>query len=257
MHHVVTYFEGRPVTVADVVTHLKVTGAFGKATYQLLEMEVIHREASVRGVVITDLERQTHLEAKRRMMGLGSATDLNAFYHRNGIQPEQWKWAAETDLLRKKLLWEVAGSEDVARYFDQHRAQLKKLCIARIVCQSREEVLKMHASIDSGAVEFATLARQHSLEHNSRIAGGHLGCIGRGVLPPEIERDLFAAPVGALRGPYQQNGYWAIYLVEEILHAALTDATRRYISERLFAEWLREQVINVQNEKRNGENQYG
>ncbi|MBF0382570.1 MAG: peptidylprolyl isomerase [Magnetococcales bacterium] len=150
----------------------------------------------------------------------------------------------------------MVKSREVDLYFSKHKESLKRLCIARIVCKNREEADKIYETVCVDNERFAPLARQYSMEHNSRIAGGHLGCIGRGVLPEDIEQDLFASKVGTIKGPYQQNGYWAIYLIEEILNNSLTNATRNNISDQLFAEWLREKVLLIKNKEKNQENKY-
>ena len=74
--------------------------------------------------------------------------------------------------------------------------------------------------------------------------------MGRGVLPPNIEQDIFFAEAGALCGPYAQNGFWAIYMVEEVLHSTLTDSSMYQIADKLFADWLRERVLKAQREER-------
>jgi hypothetical protein len=250
-------FDDRPITVADVVSHLKITGAFESATNRLIEIAVIRQEIERRGIMVTDNERLDHLGAKRQVMGLTGAADLNDYCHRNGIHPEQWKRAVEASLLRKKLFQEFSNHENIESYFNQHKERLKRLCIARIVCKDRKEADRLKALILADNSQFAPLARQHSMEHNSRIAGGHLGCVGLGVLPHDIEQDLFSSEAGSIRGPYPQNGYWAIYLVEEVLHDNLTETTRNMITDQLFSEWLRERVLDIQNKVINQENQYG
>lgn len=237
---------GASITVDDVVTYLKVTGVFGDAVYKLTEMYAIRQEIQALDVQVTEEKRQAHLTSKRHLMRLSGAAELNSYCHRNGIVWEQWKQVAESDLLRDALKQKVIGFPEVQAYFEKHREQLKKVCIARIVCRKQEEAEQLKKRILSGEGDFSTLARQNSLEHNSRIAGGHLGCVGRGVLPPEIDAALFLAETGAICGPYAQNGYWAVYQVEEVLHAALNDGSVHHITNKLFAEWLRERVLQAQ-----------
>ena len=256
-HNVLIKFATSSITVTDVITQLKITGAFGNATNQLIEIEVIRQEIGARGIVVTDTEKRDNLTAKRQSMGLSGAMEFSDYCHSNGIHPDQWKHVVEGSLLRKRLMQEMAASEDMAVYFQQNMERLKRVCIARIICKDRVEADRLQSIIIADNEKFSPLARQHSMEHNSRIAGGHVGCIGRGVLPIEIEQDLFSSKVGAIKGPYSQNGYWAIYLVEEVLHSKLTDTTRNHISGQLFTEWLNKKVLEVQNREINQENQYG
>ncbi len=250
MHDILAYSRGNPITVEDVVTYLKVTGAFGNAVYKLMEMHTIDWEIQSLNVQITEEALQAHLTAKRRVAGLTGAADLNNYCHRNGILWEQWMQVAESELRRNALKQRVIGSPAIQAYFEHNRERLKKVCVARIVCHTLAEAEQIRERLLAGESDFATLARQTSLEHNSRIAGGHLGCMGRGVLPPNIEQDIFFAEAGALCGPYAQNGFWAIYMVEEVLHSTLTDSSMYQIADKLFADWLRERVLKAQREER-------
>ena len=244
------HFHGKRITVENVLDYLKVTGVFSNTVYRLIEMRAIERELQVLGVQITEEELQAHLAAKRRLAGLSGSVEFNNCCHQNGMHWEQWKEAAEAELRRDILRQKVIGSPAIQAYFEKNQEHLKKICIARIVCHTQAVAAQIKESILSGDGDFSSLARQHSLEHNSRIAGGHLGCVGRGILPPEIERDLFSADAGAICGPYLQNGFAAIYYVEEVLHGMLTDASMQQIADRLFSDWLRERVLKAQQEER-------
>lgn len=242
---VVVHIFDKPITVKDVLSHLKINGTFENTVYQLIEAEVIRAQVNQMNITITPKEQKTHLDSKRRLMGLSSAIDLNRYLHHHDIQLETWKQSAENELLRQKLKQKVANPHSVDAYYEREQERLKMVCVARIVCQDAEQLNQIKHNIQNGEGDFAQLARKHSLEHNSRIAGGHLGCVGKGMMPQEIEKDLFSSPAGAIVGPYAQNGYWALYQVGEILHGQLNEQSRRHIADKLFSEWLRERVLNA------------
>ncbi|MBF0145978.1 MAG: peptidylprolyl isomerase [Magnetococcales bacterium] len=245
MDHVLASSHGAPITVNDVVTYLKVTGAFGSAIYRLMEMRTVEQEVRSLNIEISEEMLHAHLSMKRRMAGLAGAIEFNTFCHQNGILYDQWKEIAENDLKRHLLKRKVVSSPEIQAYFERNQEQLKKICVARIVCRSQDEAHRLKNRILSGESDFSTLARQYSLEHNSRVAGGHLGCVGRGVFSPDIERDLFSAETGMICGPYAQNGYWAIYFIEEILNGTLTDTSMHQIADKLFQDWLSARVLRA------------
>ena len=250
INDILVCFDDKRITVGDVLDYLKITGVFSNTVYRLIEMRAVDRELQALGVQITDADMQTHLAAKRRIAGLSGSVEFNNYCHQNGIHWEQWKAVAESDLRRDVLRQKVIGSPAIQAYFKKNQEQLKKICVARIVCHTQTIAEQIKNSILSGDGDFSTLARQNSLEHNSRIAGGHLGCVGRGVLPLEIERDLFSADAGAICGPYLQNGFAVIYYIEEVLHGMLTDASMQQIADKLFSDWLSERVLKAQQEER-------
>lgn len=245
MQDVLTRVQGKPITVNTVVEHLKVSGVFRNTIYQLIQIEVIANQAREMGLEVTEAELDTAQEARRRYLGLTGARNMNEHCRRHGISFEQWKQALANDLLRRKLKDALCNAAAVEKYFAENAEALRMLCIGRIVCRERREAEEILEKIRSGEGEFAQFAREHSLEHSSRIAGGHLGCFKRGMLPGEIDADLFAAEVGAVTGPYFQNDYWAIYRVEEIIRGELNQAARSHIADKMFTDWLHRAVMSA------------
>jgi parvulin-like peptidyl-prolyl isomerase len=256
-HHVLINSVDDPIDFSEVISQLKITGAFENAITQLIEMDIIRKEIGVRGVLITDVEKREHVVARRQSMGLSGAMDLSDYCHRHSFHPDQWKLMVESGLLRQKLIQNIADTKDVEVFFNENKDRLKRVCVARIVCKERSEAERIYTLAIEDVEQFSTLARKYSIEHNSRIAGGHVGCIGRGVLPVDVESNLFLAEVNTVKGPYSQNGYWAVYLIEDVLYDKLTAATRHQLAGRFFSEWLSNQVLKVRNKKLNQENKHG
>ncbi|MBF0188874.1 MAG: peptidylprolyl isomerase [Magnetococcales bacterium] len=241
---VLTQVQGKPITVADTMDQLKVTGAFRNAIFQLIEQEVVRIKAKEYSIPVKRREMEKLLEERRRMAGLSDPRTVSAFCRQNGITWDQWKEQVTTDYLRQKLKERIAGPTEVETYFEHHREELKRVCLARIVCQNREQADALKARIDAGS-GFSKMARKHSLEPTSRIAGGYLGCFQRGTLPATVDHAVFSADLNAVVGPLQQKDHWVLYRVSEIIHAELNDGLKRQIAERIFNLWFRNEVLNV------------
>ena len=75
-----------------------------------------------------------------------------------------------------------------------------------------KEANEIKAQIESGAVDFADAAREHS-SCPSKAEGGSLGEFGRGQMVPEFDAACFDMQVGELRGPVKtQFGFHLIRL---------------------------------------------
>jgi parvulin-like peptidyl-prolyl isomerase len=59
---------------------------------------------------------------------------------------------------------------------------------------------QLKADIDAGKLPFADAARDNS-DNAEAAQGGDIGWVGKGQLPEEVERAIFAAPVGAVSDP--------------------------------------------------------
>ena len=59
---------------------------------------------------------------------------------------------------------------------------------------------KLKADIDSGTTSFADAARANS-DSDDAAAGGDMGWVTKGILPSEVEKAIFAAPIGKVSDP--------------------------------------------------------
>lgn len=237
-----TSVNGKPVTVHDVFVFLKATGHFRNAIYDVIEIEVIKQKAQVMEVGVSPAELQEYSDAKKRWLGLNSTADWNNHCRWVGINEEQWNSVIRTELLRKKLQRRVIEAAEIRRYFSNNKAKLQTARLSRIVCADEAGAKRIISHVRTRPDDFSLMARQHSIEEQTRISGGYLGSFNSGILPGEIEKAVFAAQPGAVLGPFPENGHWTLYRVEGLDRAELDDALRTYIGEKLFSDWLHNEV---------------
>jgi hypothetical protein len=242
MHDVLTTVNGKPITVRDVVQFLKSSGDFRNAIYGAIEIEVIKDKARAMEITVSADELREHSEAKKRWLGLKSAQEWRDYCRWLGIDAAQWDRIARTELLRKKLQSRAVGDADIKRYFNSNREQLATVRLSRIVCASEPEAARLTAQLRVAPDDFASLARTHSIESATRGGGGYLGSLNRNILPAEVAAALFASHPGDVCGPFAENGHWTVYRVEGFDRPELDHARRAYITERVFLEWLRNEV---------------
>jgi hypothetical protein len=245
MQDIVTTVCGEPITMADVVVHLKGNGTFRNAIYQLIETRVISRKCEELGITISDHEFHDHAEKKRRLLGLTSVVDLNRHCRWHGIVLEQWHSIVQQELLRHKLRDKIISSKDVETYFKKHKNDFMTASVSRIVCPDYGAIEKAKQSIIVQGEDFAAVARRVSLEKNTRIAGGYLGSVKHGTLPHPINNVVFSADPGSVLGPFEQSGYWVLYRLEERRNTELDEALHKNNAGRLFNQWLQKLVLST------------
>lgn len=245
MQDVLTTVDGGPITVQDVAVHLKVSGTFRTAIYQLIEARVVARKCQELRIQITDQEFYDHAETKRRLLGLFNPLDLNRHCKWHGIVMDQWNDMVRQELQRKKLKEKVVAEIDIEQFFEEHKRDFIMAHLSRIVCADREEAHQVRERIAGQGEDFSVAARRVSIERSTRIAGGYLGGIKHGSLPKAIDHEIFSAQPGTLLGPFEQSGYWTLYRIEAINQPSLDDTSRKNISDHLFTKWLQKQVLNA------------
>lgn len=246
MQAVITTLGGSPITVEDIVVHLKTSGSFRNAVHQVIEIEVIRARCEGFDVQLDEDEVDAYAEERRNQLGLDDAIKMNDYCRWLGITFDQWNEGIENDLLRIKLAHHVILDEAIDRYYEEHRDDLKTVSVSRIVCHTEGDIRAARDAIADQGRDFSTVARELSAEDGTRLSGGYIGSVQIGMLSGEVDEAVFSAAGGDLLGPFAENGYWTLYRIEDVAHAELDEDLRQRISEHLFAEWLEAEVLRAE-----------
>ena len=242
---VITTVNGKPITVQDVTLHLKVNGTFRNAIYQLIEAHVVALKCREFNICITDSEFYDYAEIKRRLLGLSNATDINRYCKWHGIVMDQWNDTIKQEILRKKLKEMIVGDAEITAFFEEHKNEFKTAYLLRIVCGDCAVAQQVKEQIVNQGEDFSIVARRVSIEKNTRMAGGYLGCIKCGTLPKVIDQAVFSGQPGHVLGPFEQSSYWVLYKIEEINLPVLDDNLKKKIADSIFTQWLQREVSNA------------
>ncbi len=175
----------------------------------LIEEELILAEAGKTGVSVSDAELASEIEAIKKEYGDDSFKDAVA--ERYG-SIDSWKEEIRKKLLMKKTIAAALGAandvpEEAARkYYSEHRLEYDSPASVRashIVVATEEGALDIRKKLRPD--NFAEVARKVSLGPEAK-EGGDLGFFGRGEMPEEFERAVFALKVGEI-SPVVKTGY--------------------------------------------------
>jgi hypothetical protein len=242
MQSLLARVDSEPITIADIITHLKTQGVFRNALQQLVEQRVIAQQCEVFGISVSAEELQQHGETKRRLLGFNDTLTLHKHCRTQGISLTQWNAMIQTEIQRSKLKNRVINALDIERYFSLHKHEFLMAVLSRIVCATQAEAEYCKQRLESQGENFAQLASVSSIEKTTRLAGGYLGAIRYGTLPPAINSAVFSAAPGSVHGPFAMAGYWVIFRVNEFTQNELCGSLQRRIGEQLFNEWLQQRM---------------
>lgn len=186
---------------------------------ELVDEELILQEARRMGVkpsaeevtarlkVIAD-SHNGEREMERALKGIGySVRDLRAFIER--------QLTIRDAAIRSAGI--VVGDEQARAFYDANRDALatpESVRLRQFFSTDRagaEETLRL---LNTGA-DFATLVMVRSSDENLKRTGGELGYINRGVLVPELEKEVFALTPGRYTGVIQTGGGFSIFKSED------------------------------------------
>jgi parvulin-like peptidyl-prolyl isomerase len=242
---VVTTVKGRKILVGDVVAQLKLKGMFRSAIYELIEQRVVELMLEELGLSVPEKEVEKRIRTTRAALGIESPGNFEKYLNFYGITEVQWCQNIRNETSREFLKNQLVTAKRISDYFKKDSTRFASVSIARIACRSREEAEQVVQAATSNRLDFVELARTHSADESTRQTGGFLGNVKHGMLPPEVDRLVFACKENEVIGPFCENTLWTVYKVYSVNTPKLTDALRNVIRDHLFSEWLREQACSV------------
>jgi parvulin-like peptidyl-prolyl isomerase len=111
----------------------------------------------------------------------------------------------------------VVGDEQARTFYDANRESLARpetVRLRQFFTSSREEAEDALRLLNTGA-DFATLAMLKASDENLKRTGGELGYINRGVLIPELEKEVFALTPGKYTGVIPTGSGFSIFKSED------------------------------------------
>jgi parvulin-like peptidyl-prolyl isomerase len=200
--------------------------------------------ATREGLAVSAAELQLAADRFRRRHGFTTAAQTHQWLAREGLSIEHFEVGIERDLLLAKVIRHLTEPQ-LADRFNAHRDRYARARLRQIVVAREGTAREWLAQVADEGCDFAELAREHSLYHASRPAGGSLGVVPRWSLPETVAELVFAARPGEVVGPVNTEQGWHLFLVEELLPAELDDQTAATIRNELFDAWLAEQLRDL------------
>jgi peptidyl-prolyl cis-trans isomerase C len=200
-------------------------GEFDAAVERLpREMQAVIGSPAGRKALAEELVRMKTLEQYARQNALDRKPDVAAAVA--VAQGEILANAAIRDL--------VATQKDVTprELYDRNREQFEAVKLSQIVIPfqgsavagenknvpSEQEAFRVAGEVSArlrGGADFAALAKQISADRQTAERGGDLGLVGHGTFPEDVDKMIFALPVGSITDPVRTGYGMHVFKVTE------------------------------------------
>lgn len=168
---------------------------------------------------------------------------LDQWCQKQGVSPVYVK-AVELRELQIKKLKKQLFSDQIEAEFLQRKKLLDQVEFSRIQLTDSALAEELYFQIRDDGADFALLAQQYSLGFE-RHSGGRIGPVQYSQLPSHIVTLFRSGKAGDLYAPVQvEESFWLLRL-DRVILARLNDALRTELVERLFVEWLNNQVRSI------------
>ncbi len=219
--------------------------------YQLLVQlendELVKQKTPELGIEITQNEITERIRSYLAPDGEGSGgnstgnttpsdTDVEKMYQNLlntlRISDSEYREVVRAGILRLKL----------AEYLEENNvpAEAEQVHLHIIMVETEQKANETIDRLREGE-DFATLARELSIDEASRQAGGDLGWFPRGILYAELEEVAFNLNIGNVSEPIPSYGGYYVIKVSEKEIMPIEDENREVLAQKELESWLKEQ----------------
>ena len=221
----------------EIVNFLKKDIRLKEICQKILYQRVIARSASERGVTVTSEEVQAEADHLRYERRLEKASETLAWLADQMITAEDWEEGIRDRLLGKKLA-EFLFTQEVEKFFAQNQLDFEQVLLYQIIVPYESLARELLYQIEEEEISFYEAAHLYDIDPKRRYQCGYEGRLYRQNLKPSIAAVIFGAALGEVVGPLQTEQGYHLLKVEEFIRAELTPERSQNILNKLFKEWL-------------------
>lgn len=249
---------GQPITLAEyekelaryeqAQAELGITPDDGSPDYRgtvldaLIETELIAQAAAGKGLVITAEMIDARLAELEEASG--GPENFAAWLESNQWSREEFREALAAEMLTEEMVTNVTA--DVPTTAEQVNARYLQVDDSALAQSLLDQT--------RAGADFATLAREYSLDRITGENGGDLGYFARGsLLVPEIEAAAFALQPGEISDVIeatQADGTGTTYYIVQVINKDpqrdLSSEQRFVLLQQRFEAWLAEQWVQAE-----------
>jgi hypothetical protein len=228
-------------------------GFVSQVLLRQIDYSMIHSEVAKRKVVIDDPCRAQARNDALLNLGNQDATAGEKLFNKfpKRYQDVLLQRNADVIALEAALSGQQCGKgPDAAGYYDTHPNDFTKLCISLIAVSDQATADTVVAQARAGA-DFAALARQVSLDAQTKDSGGDIGCRLPSDFNPTVAPILQAGKTGDVLDPIPGNSGVSIVKITDRQLAPL-DEVRTQAEElatsnsgQAFGTWLRQSRVDA------------
>lgn len=170
---------------------------------QMINDVVIAQQADKEGIKVTDNDLNARLA--QMIQDAGSVDKLNEYMKQNQLTLTDFCSQIRSNILGEAMLDRVTAALPTS---------VEQIHVAQILVSTPQLADSLLKQLRAGA-DFATLAKQYSMDEASKVNGGDLGWAPRGRFDPQFEAIAFQLKPGQISEVVQtQFGYHIIKLLE-------------------------------------------
>lgn len=204
---------------------------------RLVDACLVAEELKTTSIETSDIEMQLGMDAFRRTHALYSAEETYRWMTERGMTHQQLEELILDSVRIDRLRGRIAEGR-IDGYFRDHQADLAVLQFVQLECADEHVAEQVFRELTASELGFYETAQTHYTA--ARVAGLKFVTVRRCDMPAALVAALSAAAPNDVVGPtHVANGYVITRLLQES-PPRLDEATRAFIRNLLFEQWLEE-----------------
>jgi len=193
---------------------------FSRTLEELIEEKLLLNWAEKNKIKVDKKEIEDFL--KQIKSRFNSENEFKNELKKMNITEEEYKKMIENTLTANKALEKILNinitDEDLKKYYENNKTQFKipkALKLRQIYLNTEQEANDVYLALEAGA-DFKKLAALKSADPVLKEKEGDIGFISKGMLLPELEKEIFLLEVGKYTKPLKTGNGYSIIKVDEI-----------------------------------------
>ena len=237
---VIIQIDETQIRLSHIVKSMRATGKdtlHDFFTQRGLVFQIAQREK----IEISRDELQKRMDQWRYKNRLESVENTENYLSQRNISFADMAREIEYQMLQERLKAQIT-IEQIQAHFASQKLASERREICWILVNERDIAEEIAMQIRDGGRDFHTLARQYSLDKQTRPVSGYLGRLGRRDFPNDVAPLLFAAEVGGVIGPIKVEKGYALYYIQRHCPAVLDETTKARCVRELYQLRLRREA---------------
>lgn len=232
------------ISLEQAFNYLRASGELPRFLLEITRQYIVEQAIKQQSIEIPaqELVEQFMLEF-RLQQDLKTLDSFHAWLADQGINYTQFRkkieYLIQSDILKKKIV-----QPQLEDYFFQKKDDLTRIVLSRIVVETAELAEQIKLKLVEQNADFTQLAKDYSVVDDA-IIGGVIGAVTHGDMPEVVYNATANVTPKQIIGPIQIENRYCLLKIEDVLIANLDDSLKRDLSNKLFDEWLKKRLQEV------------
>lgn len=233
------------VSCKDIIYQIKLSCQIPSVVEKIAIHKIIASTAEELGIKVSLEELQQAADKLRAINNLQRADETLTWLEKHCLSLDEFEEIAHISVLSSKLAQHLF-TDRVEPWFIKHQLDYEQVVMYEVILDDEDLAMELFYAIAEGETSFYEVAHQYIQDRELRRSGGYRGILNRKNLKPEISAAVFAATPPQVLKPIVTSKGAHLILVEELIERQLDETLRYKILSDLFAEWLKQQLEQLE-----------